>query len=180
MILKRLTQEEFPMFKKSLTVILTLIMALSLSSVTALAGGMEEDETLVLADKGPHFYMTNVAKLAQINPNFRTAIWTGDLLQAAVMSIPVHGEIGLEVHEKEDQLIFIVSGSGTIHAGPSRDDLNIHKSFSQGSGIFIPVGMWHNIYNGGSEPLKIFTVYAPPHHPHGTVHETKMIAEAEH
>jgi mannose-6-phosphate isomerase-like protein (cupin superfamily) len=52
------------------------------------------------------------------------------------------------------------------------------KPIKPGSGVFIPAGTWHNIVNTGDTPLKLFTVYAPPHHPHGTVHETKEIADA--
>jgi mannose-6-phosphate isomerase-like protein (cupin superfamily) len=29
-----------------------------------------------------------------------------------------------------------------------------------------------------SEPLRLYTVYAPPHHPDGTIHRTKADAEA--
>lgn len=31
--------------------------------------------------------------------------------------------------------------------------------------IFITAGTWHNIINIGDEPLKVYTIYAPPHHP---------------
>ncbi|PGV55569.1 cupin, partial [Bacillus cereus] len=35
---------------------------------------------------------------------------------------------------------------------------------------------WHNVINVGNKPLKIYSIYAPPEHPYGTVHETKAIA----
>lgn len=42
----------------------------------------------------------------------------------------------------------------------------------------IPAGTWHNIINTGNKPLKVYSIYAPPQHPRGTVHETKADAEA--
>lgn len=46
------------------------------------------------------------------------------------------------------------------------------------SAIFVPAGIWHNIVNTSDIPLKLYSIYAPPHHPWGTVHQTKAIAEA--
>jgi mannose-6-phosphate isomerase-like protein (cupin superfamily) len=49
--------------------------------------------------------------------------------------------------------------------------------------IFVPAGSWHNVTNTGDEPLKLYSIYAPPEHEHGTIHETKAdadAAEAEH
>ena len=42
---------------------------------------------------------------------------------------------------------------------------------------FVPAGTWHNVRNGGRCPLKLSSVYAPPHHPWGTVQHTKEDAE---
>ena len=41
----------------------------------------------------------------------------------------------------------------------------------------IPAGKWHNIINIGKEPLKLYSIYAPPHHPKGTVQKTKSDKE---
>ena len=47
--------------------------------------------------------------------------------------------------------------------------------------IFVPAGKWHNIVNKGDKPLKLYSIYAPAEHPHGTVHKTQQEAmEAEH
>ena len=43
--------------------------------------------------------------------------------------------------------------------------------------ILIPAGTWHNIVNVGKCPLKLYSLYAPPQHPFGTVHRTKEDAE---
>lgn len=43
----------------------------------------------------------------------------------------------------------------------------------------VPAGKWHNMTNIGPVPLKLYSVYAPPEHPYGTVHATKVDAMAE-
>jgi len=164
------------MFKKPIfSIALTFIMILSMTSVTALACRQEKPE---LADKGPEPYVTDLDRLARINPNFRTAIWTGNELQLTVMSIPPKGEVGLELHDDTDQFLYVVSGSATVLMGADRNKLDYQKTAKAGSGIFVPLNTWHNIVNTGSRPLKLFTVYAPPHHPHGTIHKTKEDADA--
>lgn len=47
----------------------------------------------------------------------------------------------------------------------------------------IPAGTWHNLINTGNTPLKLYSIYAPPNHPFGTVHFTKadaILAEEGH
>ncbi len=47
--------------------------------------------------------------------------------------------------------------------------------------IVIPAGKWQNLTNTGEVLLKLYSIYAPPPHPFGTVHETKAEAmAAEH
>ena len=138
-----------------------------------------EVSKLDLTDHGPNPYSTNLSRLAGKNPNYRTAIWTGQELQLTVMSIPKKGEVGLEVHPETDQFFYVAEGSGIVLMGPAQNSLNYTMPLEKGSAIFIPLGTWHNIVNKGCGNLKLFTVYAPPHHPHGTVQKTKAIADAE-
>lgn len=42
----------------------------------------------------------------------------------------------------------------------------------------VPAGTWHNVINTGNIPLKLYSIYAPPNHPFGTVHSTKADAVA--
>jgi mannose-6-phosphate isomerase-like protein (cupin superfamily) len=44
--------------------------------------------------------------------------------------------------------------------------------------VFVRAGTRHNFLNLGEDPLRLITIYAPPHHPPGTVHETKTEADA--
>ena len=95
------------------------------------------------------------------------------------MSIPKDGEIGVEVHKDTDQFLRIESGKGIVKMGSCRDKMNFHKYIGAGDAVFVPAGTWHNIINTGDSPIKIYSIYAPPKHPHGTIHKTKEIAEAE-
>ena len=130
-----------------------------------------------ISDYGAEQFVVNIDKAARQNTNYRKALWTGQLLQLTLMSIPAGGEIGLEVHPDTDQFLRIESGSGLTMMGPDEDRLNYQCPVSGGYAVFVPAGTWHNIMNTGNCPLKIYTVYAPPHHPHGTVQATKAIAD---
>ena len=134
---------------------------------------------LPMGDYGPDPFVTNIDKATRQNRNFRTALWTGRHLQLTLMSIPTGGEIGLEIHPETDQFVRIESGNGMVMMGPAKNRLNFQRPVSDGYAVFVPAGTWHNIINTGNRPLKIYTIYAPPHHPHGTVHATKDIADAQ-
>lgn len=134
---------------------------------------------LPMGDYGPDPFVTNIDKATRQNRNFRTALWTGRHLQLTLMSTPTGGEIGLEIHPETDQFIRIESGNGMVMMGPAKNRLNFQRPVSDGYAVFVPAGTWHNIINTGNRPLKIYTIYAPPHHPHGTVHATKDIADAQ-
>ncbi|EEM21039.1 Cupin 2 conserved barrel domain protein [Bacillus thuringiensis serovar tochigiensis BGSC 4Y1] len=92
------------------------------------------------------------------------------------MSINVGDDIGLEVHPTTDQFIRIEEGQGLVQMGDSKDKLDFQEMVYDEYAIMIPAGKWHNVINMGNTPLKIYSIYAPPEHPYGTVHETKAIA----
>jgi mannose-6-phosphate isomerase-like protein (cupin superfamily) len=111
------------------------------------------------------------------NDHFRQVLVTGSNSQIVVMAIQPGDEIGEEVHEDVDQTLVFVEGAGdAILEGESRP-------VTSGDLVFVPAGTRHNFVNSGSSPLKLWTVYAPPEHPDGTVHKDKAEAdayEAEH
>ena len=107
------------------------------------------------------------------NENFRKAIWTGARLQVTVMRIPVGGEIGLEFHENVEQLLQIESGVARVYMGKTKQCVKYFGQADCNSLIVIPQKTWHNIVNVGYAPLKLYSVYAPPNHPFGTIHATK-------
>ena len=130
------------------------------------------------ADYGPNPYVTNVSQMALHNSNFRTTVWTGDHMQMTLMYLPVQGEIGLENHADTDQMLRVEQGIGVVMMGADKTHPDFRQSISQGDCIFVPAGSWHNIVNTGRLPLRLSSVYAPPHHPGGTIHRTRE--EAEH
>ena len=106
------------------------------------------------------------------NDNFRRVVETGEHEQVVVMTLPVGGDIGEEVHPDTDQLFVFIDGRGEAQLdGKSRD-------FDEGDLVFVRAGTKHNIINGGEKPLRLITVYAPPAHAPGTIHRTKAEADA--
>ena len=134
--------------------------------------------TRAIPDLGPKPVIVNIHRAADINGNFRTALWTGKDLQVTLMNIPVGGDIGQEQHEGLDQFIRVESGSGVALMGLSPTDLREQQQINENHAVIVPAGVWHNIVNTGRTPLKLYSIYAPPQHPYGTVHKTK--ADAEH
>ena len=130
-------------------------------------------------DYGPNPYVTDINRATNENSNFRTTLWTGKYLQSTLMSIPPDGDIGLEVHPDTDQFLRIESGSGCAFMGPQQNAIGGCRPVRNDSAVFVPAGTWHNATNTGSKPLRLYSIYAPPNHPWGTVHQTKAIAEAE-
>ena len=133
---------------------------------------------IILKDYGPQPYVVDINKATKQNNNYRTTLWTGNHLQLTLMSIKVGGDIGVEVHPVIDQFIRIEEGQGIAQMGPSKNNLNFQRNVYDGFAIFVPAGTWHNVVNTGNKPLKLYSIYAPPQHPHGTVHATKEIAHA--
>jgi len=131
-----------------------------------------------LKDHGPSPYTVNIETATVQNPNYRTALWTGTNLQLTLMSIPVGGEIGLEVHPDIDQFLRIEEGRGRVQMGDAEDDLDFDQEIGDDWVVLVPAGKWHNITNVGDEPMKVYSIYAPPEHPHGAVHATKAEGDA--
>lgn len=129
------------------------------------------------SDHGPAPFAANIPCAAKQNPNFRTAFWTGCYLQMTLMCLPARGEIGLEMHPDTDQFIRVECGHALVRMGPCQQQLDCQRCLGAGDGVFVPAGTWHNICNTGSGPLKLSSLYAPPHHPRGTVHRTKAEAD---
>jgi mannose-6-phosphate isomerase-like protein (cupin superfamily) len=114
-----------------------------------------------------------VVQLAQQNEEFRQVLWTGENTQLVLMAIPEGGEIGGEVHEGHDQLLYFVSGEGEATIG------DVIAPVKGGDVSIVPSGTYHNFRNIGSDMLKLYTTYSPPEHAPGTEHETKSEADAD-
>ena len=127
-------------------------------------------------DHGPQPFVTNIEQATLANENYRTTLWTGKQMQLTLMTIQPGHDIGLEVHDDHDQFLRIEEGEATVYMGESEDALDTWKA-ADDDAVFVPAGTWHNLVNSGTSPLKLYSIYAPAEHPHGTVHVTKEDAD---
>lgn len=131
---------------------------------------------LPLIDYGPNPFVININEVSKQNNSYRDTLWTGSNLQVALMSINVGEDIGLEAHPHVDQFLRVEEGQGIVQMGKSRDNLNFERQVSDDTAIIVPAGTWHNVTNTGHVPLKLYSIYAPPNHPFGTIDVTKADA----
>ncbi len=134
-------------------------------------------QQIQLKDYGAEPFVVDINKVTKQNNNFRTALWTGNHLQLTLMSIEVGGDIGLERHNNLDQFIRIEEGQGLVKMGDRKDRLDFQRRVYDDFAFIIPAGKWHNLINTGNKPIKLYSIYAPPQHPYGTVHKTQEDAE---
>ncbi|MDR0956233.1 MAG: cupin domain-containing protein [Candidatus Nomurabacteria bacterium] len=125
-----------------------------------------------VTDNGAAPLVTPIEAQTLANRNYRTTLWTGKNLQCTLMTIPVGGDIGLEVHPDNDQFLRIEAGTAKVELGPDKDHLTAFTAKADDA-VFVPAGTWHNLTTVGDEPLKLYSIYAPSHHPFNTVHKTK-------
>jgi mannose-6-phosphate isomerase-like protein (cupin superfamily) len=117
-------------------------------------------------------YVTDIEKESLANDYFRRVLYTDPRLQLVVMSLKPGEDIGMEVHNL-DQFIRVEKGTGKAVLDGKEFPLK------GGSAVIVPKGTNHNILNTSqSEPMKLYTLYAPPNHAEGTTHKTKAEAEA--
>lgn len=116
-------------------------------------------------------FAEDIKKLTKENTNFRKVLHTGVQSQLVAMSLSAGQDIGEEVHQNTDQMIFIVDGEGEAILNGEERKMEEHDV------VFVPAGVMHNFSNTGDEDLKLFTIYAPPEHKDGTIHVTKEDAQ---
>jgi mannose-6-phosphate isomerase-like protein (cupin superfamily) len=112
----------------------------------------------------------DINKLSEKNNYFRKVLFT-NTEQLVLMSLKVKQEIGDEVHNDSDQFF-------RIEKGQLKFVINGRQEFivKSGGAVVVPHGTWHNVINVGKVPAKLYTVYAPPTHPAGTIDKTKQDA----
>lgn len=132
-----------------------------------------------IKDRGKEPYVLDIEKRTTDNDTFRTTLWTGAHLQLTVMSIPVGGDIGLEVHPGNDQFLRLEQGKGLVEMGPEKTDLSFRKEVEDDWAILVPAGTWHNVTNIGDQPMRLYALYGPADHVPGTVHPTQADAESD-
>jgi mannose-6-phosphate isomerase-like protein (cupin superfamily) len=114
----------------------------------------------------------DILQAAWTNDAFRREILTGQHEQVVVMTIPPGGEIGDEVHPDTDQVLAFVDGHGEATLDGRSSEVGPNDL------VFVRAGTRHNFVNTGDGPMRLITIYAPPEHAPGTVHQTKADAEA--
>lgn len=130
-----------------------------------------------IKDYGALPVIFDMESMTKMNQNFRTALWTGNHMQITLMSIQPGEDIGVEIHPDVDQFIRIEEGDGLVQMGNSPDNLSFSQMVEDDDAIVIPAGLWHNLSNTGDIPMKLYSIYAPPQHPKGTVEATKTDAD---
>ena len=123
-------------------------------------------------------WVGDIEKETRDNGAFRTALWTGGHAQLTLMSLKPGEDIGLEAHPHLDQFLRVEQGRGRVELGRTEESVDETYDVEADWAIVVPAGVWHNLVNTGDEELKLYSLYAPPEHPEGTVHRTKAEAEA--
>lgn len=117
-------------------------------------------------------YVQDIESIATGNDDFRRVLYTARNCQVVVMALKPQEDIGAEVH-KLDQFFRVEQGQGEAVLD------GVKTSIKAGYAVVVPAGARHNIINTGTEPLKLYTIYAPPNHRDGVVHHTRADAEAD-
>ena len=119
-------------------------------------------------------FVDNIEKLSVENEKFRHVLYTAKHCQLVLMSLLPGEEIGEEVHAENDQFLRVDHGNGQAVLD------GVTHEIEDGFAILVPAGTRHNIINTNKEkPMKLYTLYSPPHHRDGIEHQTKTIAEVD-
>jgi mannose-6-phosphate isomerase-like protein (cupin superfamily) len=117
-------------------------------------------------------FVGDIEDLAEGNSDFRRVLYTGKHLQLVLMALRPGEEIGEEVHRDRDQFFRIEEGSGEVWIDGKRSEVNGDDA------VLVPAGARHNVINTGAKAMRLYTLYGPPEHADGTVHEAKADAKA--
>ena len=118
-------------------------------------------------------YFTDIEKETVANNDFRRVLYTGKHTQLVLMSLAPNEEIGMEIHNDNDQFFRFESGAGKVVI----DDTTYQVK--DGSAVIVPAGARHNVINtSDTESLNLYTLYSPPHHKDGIVRATRDEAMA--
>ncbi len=115
-----------------------------------------------------HGFKQNIEKLTLANNDFRHVLYTGKHSQLVLMSLLPNEEIGMEVHNENDQFFRFEKGEGKVIIDGNE------YIVGDGDAVVVPMGAEHNVINtSATNPLKLYTIYSPAHHKDGVVRVTK-------
>lgn len=119
-------------------------------------------------------FCSNIEKDTLENENFRKVLYTARHSQLVLMSLAPNEEIGMEVHEDNDQFFRFEKGQGKVIIDGNEYEVK------DGFAVIVPAGSQHNVINvSATDNLKLYTIYSPAHHKDGVVRKTKTEAEAD-
>lgn len=119
-------------------------------------------------------YFGNLEALTLANDQFRHVLYTAQDCQLVLMALRPGEEIGLEVHDGGDQFFRFEKGEGKVVVNDTT------YTVTDGDSVIVPVGARHNVINTSTTAwLKLYTIYAPPHHKDGVVRPTRAEAVAD-
>jgi mannose-6-phosphate isomerase-like protein (cupin superfamily) len=116
-------------------------------------------------------YTENIEEKTLKNTNFRQVLFTGKYMQLVVMSLKPREDIGEEVHDNVDQFFRVEQGEAKVIIDGEEKILKEDMVF------IVTAGSFHNVINISDVDLKLYTIYAPPNHPEGTIHKDKAEAD---
>ena len=118
-------------------------------------------------------YKGYIEKLTLENENFRHVLYTAKNCQLVLMSLKPGEEIGMEVHNGNDQFFRFEKGEGQVIINETE------YIVGNGDAVIVPEGAKHNVINTSqTEALKLYTLYSPPHHKDAILRKTKEEAVA--
>jgi mannose-6-phosphate isomerase-like protein (cupin superfamily) len=123
-------------------------------------------------------WIGNIEEETLDNTTFRTVVFTGTHTQLTVMRLAPGENIGREAHSDRDQFLRIERGRARVELGRTAESVDDTHEVEDDWAVIVPAGVWHDVVNVGDDALQLYSLYSPPEHPDGTVHETKADAEA--
>lgn len=119
-------------------------------------------------------YIGDIEKETKENNYFRKVLYTAKNSQLVVMSLKPGEDIGEEVHNGNDQFLRIEEGEGRAILD------GVEHKLADDYAVVVPAGAKHNILNTSQDrAMKLYTIYSPPHHRDGLIHETKEAAMSD-
>jgi mannose-6-phosphate isomerase-like protein (cupin superfamily) len=101
-----------------------------------------------LIPKTPDGRQVTVTVDSELMPGVRMSMVTEDL--------PPDSAIRVHLHQHEDEIIVIRTGSGIATLGERE------VAVAAGAIVYVPQGVWHGLRNNGTETLGMSAIYSPP------------------
>lgn len=74
----------------------------------------------------------------------------------SLVRVPVGGSVSRNVHAKQIETAYVISGRSELILGDER------RTFNAGSIVAIPKGVEHELHNTGDEPVELLAIFTPP------------------